>query len=59
MFHEPEKGGVHSQKEGLSVFDLMSQLKFNSVSFMLRDSGRKNRRRLQKVLFSYDLIPRA
>ena len=58
MFHEPEKGGVRSQKEGLLVFNLTSPLKFNSVSFMFRESERK-RKKTPKGHFSYDLVPRA
>ena len=38
MFHEPKKGGVRSQKEVLSVFDLTIPLKVNLVSFMFRES---------------------
>ena len=41
MVHEPEKGGVRSQKKGLLVFNLTIPLKVNSVSFMFREFEQK------------------
>ena len=58
MFYEPERGGVHSQKEGLSMFNLMSPMKVNSVSFMFRESEWP-RKKTPKGPFSYDLVPKA
>ena len=57
-FYEPEKGGVHSQIGGLSMFCLMSPMKFKLVSFMFRESKRKWNK-TPKGPFSYDLVPRA
>ena len=58
MFYEPKRGGVHSQKTGLSMFNLTSPMKGNSVSFMFRESERPQKK-TPKGHFSYDLVPKA
>ena len=57
-FYEPKKGGVHSQKKGLSMFSLTSPMKEKSVSFMFRESERLWKK-TPKGPFSYDLVPKA
>ena len=57
MFYEPERGGVHSPKKVLSMFNLTSPMKENSVSFMVRES--KRLKKTPKGHFLYDLVPKA
>ena len=58
MFYELERGGVRSPKKGLSMFNLMSPMKENLVSFMFRESERPWKK-TPKGPFSYDLVPKA
>ena len=58
MFYEPVRGGIHSPKKGLSMFNLMIPMKENSVLFMFRESERP-RKKTPKGPFSYELVPKA
>ena len=50
--------GFVRKKEGLSMFNLTSPLKANSIFLMYRDSE-GGQKKTPKSPFSYDLVPKA